>query len=148
MPTKYRLIIPFLILLATIIGLWLFAHEPRMAELVVGDETFTVEVVDTPSSRAKGLGGRESLATSTGMLFIFEEPDIYQFWMKDMAFSIDIAWINGDWCVVNIAHNVSPETFPDVFIPSEKSTFVLEVQAGVLASKNIGTTYCFQPPLI
>lgn len=148
MPTKYRLIIPFLILLATIIGLWLFAHDPRFVELVVGEEKFQVEVVDTPSLRAKGLGGRESLATSTGMLFVFEEPAIQTFWMKDMAFSIDIAWINSDWCVVNIAHNVSPETFPDTFVPSEKSTFVLEVNAGVLASKNIGTTYCFQPPLI
>lgn len=148
MSTRYRLIIPFLILLATMVGLWAFSHEPRMAKLMVGDEEFIVEVVDTPSLRAKGLGGREFLATSTGMLFLFEDPGIYAFWMKDMAFPIDIAWIDGDWCVVNIAHNVSPDTFPNSFVPSEEALFVLEVNAGVLAAKNVSISYCFQPPLI
>ncbi len=148
MSTRYRLVLPFLVLLGATIGLWLFSHEPRMTKLEVGGEEFTVEVVDTGRGRAKGLGGRESLATSTGMLFVFDEPGIYSFWMENMAFPIDIAWINNDWCIVNIANHVSPETYPDSFTPSEESTFVLEVNAGVLASKNIGTSYCFQPPLI
>jgi len=148
MSTRYRLIIPFLILLGATIGLWLFSHEPRFVPLKVGDEQFSVEIVDTPSSRAEGLGGRELLATSTGMLFVFQEPGIYSFWMENMVFPIDIAWINSDWCVVNIANRVSPDTYPDSFTPSEEATFVLEVNAGVLASKNIATSYCFQPPLI
>lgn len=148
MSTRYRLIIPFLILLGATIGLWLFSHEPRFVPLKVGDEQFSVEVVDTPSSREQGLGSRELLATSTGMLFVFPESGIYSFWMENMAFPIDIAWINSDWCVVNVANRVSPDTYPDFFTPSEEALFVLEVNAGVLASKNIATSYCFQPPLI
>ncbi len=148
MSTRYRLVIPFLILLGTVLGLWAFSHKPRVVPLVVGDEEFAVEVVDTPLSRAQGLGGREGLATSTGMLFVFEEPDSYSFWMKDMVFPIDIIWIDTDWCVVNVAYNVSPDTYPDHFTPSGKASFVLEVNAGVAASKNIDASYCFRPPLI
>lgn len=148
MSTRYRLIIPLLILLGATIGLWLFSHKPRTTRLVVGGEAFLVEIADTPQSWTKGLGGRELLATSTGMLFVFNEPDTYSFWMKDMAFPIDIAWIDSDWCIVNIANNVSPDTYPDHFTPSQKALFALEVSAGVLASKNIAVSHCFQPPRI
>ncbi len=41
-----------------------------------------IEVADTSQSRARWLGGRTSLASDSGMLFIFDKADQHKFWMK------------------------------------------------------------------
>ncbi|WP_321573387.1 DUF192 domain-containing protein [Georgenia subflava] len=55
---------------------------------------FTVEVADDAATQRRGLSGRTSLAAGTGMLFRFDEPATRTFWMPDMAFAVDIAWIS------------------------------------------------------
>ena len=87
---------------------------------------FNTIIVDTPESRQKGLGGRESLATSTAMLFVFDYPDKYGIWMKDMNFPIDILWLDKEGRIVHIEENISPETFPKTFFPLDESLYVLE----------------------
>ena len=42
--------------------------------------------------KRKGLSGR--VETNDEMLFVFEREDYYGFWMKDMNFPIDIAWLD------------------------------------------------------
>lgn len=92
------------------------------------------EVVDTPASRAQGLSGRKTLGEKEGMLFVFEQPGRYGFWMKDMLFPIDIMWINDDGIVVHVEGNVSPSTYavtdpPQTFINEPEARFVLELPA-------------------
>jgi len=89
-----------------------------------------VDVVATPDEQAKGLSGRSGLMEGYGMLFLFEKPDFYGFWMKDMLFSIDIIWIDKDKKVVHMEKSVSPETYPKSFVPSALAKYVLEVPAG------------------
>jgi uncharacterized membrane protein (UPF0127 family) len=43
----------------------------------------TVEVANDPVSRARGLKKRKMLTPSSGMLFVFPQPQILRFWMKD-----------------------------------------------------------------
>lgn len=83
-------------------------------------------VADTSETRQKGLGGRENLPDDTAMLFVFEKPDAYSFWMKDMKFAIDIIWINEVGRIVYMENNVSPNTYPKSFRPDSKSLYVLE----------------------
>ena len=64
------------------------------------------------------------------MLFVYDEPDIPSFWMKDMKFSIDIIWIDENNKVVGIEKNINPETYPQTFAPSRQILNVLEVNAG------------------
>ena len=96
----------------------------------IGDATLRVEVADTDQKRVQGLSGRPSLAKNEGILFVFEEPGRYGFWMKDMNFSIDIIWIGQDKKVVEIMNTIVPETFPEVFYSKEPIQYVLEVNAG------------------
>lgn len=148
MRTRHRLIVPLVVLAAAVGWLWWLANKPHVVELVLGDKSFAVEVVRTPTTRAKGLSGRDGLATSTGMLFVFPEPGIYPFWMKDMHFPIDIVWLDGDWCVVNITHDARPESYPDSYHPTHEALYVLEVNSGVIASQGVDIASCLQPPLI
>lgn len=93
------------------------------------------EIVDTPQSRAQGLSERKGLAEDEGMLFVFEHPGKYGFWMKDMLFSIDIVWISEDGTVVHVEHSVTPETYskntsPQTFINTPDAKYVLELASG------------------
>ena len=101
-----------------------------MKTLTIGNTTLQVEVASTLQENQVGLSGRVGLAPMTGMLFIFAEPNTHGFWMKDMRFSLDIIWADTQGKVVTILPNISPDTFPQAFHPSEPSLYVLEVPAG------------------
>lgn len=114
-------------------------HDMRLffriapGDVQIGRALFHTEIVSDPASRTQGLSGRAGLSENGGMLFLFPEPGIYSFWMKDMQFPIDILWIeNGK--VVFIAEDVRPprdsQEFPTVVSPHQAADMVLEVSAG------------------
>ncbi|MEK9200816.1 MAG: DUF192 domain-containing protein [Patescibacteria group bacterium] len=101
--------------------------------LSVGSSTFRVEIKDTPKERAQGLSGRTSLDEGHGMLFIFDKPDIYQFWMKDMRFPLDFVWIDNGQVVELIEDVPNPtkdDLIPQIITPTQKVRQVLEIPAG------------------
>ena len=102
----------------------------------IGKEVFSVLIADTSKKRALGLSGREELVSGKGMLFIFEKPGDYPFWMKDMNFAIDILWINENREIIHILENIEPDTYPESFSSPEKSLFVLEFPIGTV--KEVG----------
>lgn len=110
--------------------------------LLVNNVQLDVEIADTQSKRSVGLGGRQSLASDSGMLFEFSESKKYQFWMKGMKFPIDFIWIRQKK-VVDILKNISPpqpgqkdETLP-IYVPITEIDSVLEVNAGFVDGHNI-----------
>lgn len=94
----------------------------------IGEKEYVLERADTNEKRAKGLGGRETLCSSCAMLFIFDRPAQYTFWMKEMRFSIDIIWLLGDE-IVHIEHRVS-ENNQNLYTPERESNRVIELNAG------------------
>lgn len=106
--------------------------------IVFGDTTVFVEVADTSEERALGLGGRDSLPDSRGMLFVFATDGLYSFWMKDVPFSIDILWIDSRKRVVYVAERVSPESYPDAFVSPVFARYVLEVPSGFSREHGVG----------
>lgn len=115
--------------------------------VAVSGISIPVEVVQTSEAVRKGLSGRASLASDSGMLFIFSKPDIYQFWMPDMHFPIDIIWIN-DGKVVDIDAEVSnafDAAHPAFYRPKVPVQYVLEVNAGFAARQyiTVGSTITF-----
>ncbi len=111
-------------------------------EVCFSDKCFSVEIADSESEKELGLMNRESLAENKGMLFIFDEDGIYNFWMKDTLIPLDIIWINSDKEVVYIKENALPckNLFDEkdslkneqceTFIPDRKAKYVLEINAG------------------
>jgi uncharacterized membrane protein (UPF0127 family) len=99
-----------------------------------------IEIADTQAKRARGLGDRDNLAASSGMLFIFDSPTTAQFWMKGMRFPLDMIWISGD-TIVGFEQNVPAPTSPNqtlpIYSPTQKIDKVLEVNAGFVQSHGI-----------
>lgn len=111
-------------------------------QVKINDDVFIVEIADNKDERSKGLGGRQSLASGSGMLFIFVSPDKYQFWMKGLSFPLDFIYINGNE-VVDIIKNAAPPR-PDqsddqlpIYIPAVPVDKVLEVNAGTVDALDI-----------
>lgn len=101
----------------------------------IAGKEIKVEIADSEEKRNKGLSGRKKLGENDGMLFIFEITAQYSFWMKDMRFPLDIIWIDENKKIVAISENISPDTYPASFSPSDPVKYVLEVNAG-WAEKN------------
>ncbi len=58
--------------------------------------TLQVEIADTPEARNQGLMNRTEMAADHGMLFVFPEPQMLVFWMKDTKIPLDIAFFDKD----------------------------------------------------
>ena len=108
----------------------------RAAVRIGGDVTYAVDMAVTPGERQQGLSGRETMAQDTGMLFVFEEEEPLQFWMKDMRFPLDIIWIDGQCRLIDVAADVPtpPPNAENADIPRVQSPspaqYVLELNAG------------------
>lgn len=99
------------------------------------DDCFFVELAITEEQKEVGLMFRGYLEPDTGMLFIFDEPDYYSFWMKNTLIHLDIIWMNEDREIVYIEREAEPcRESCRVLSPSEKAVYVLEI-AGGLADK-------------
>jgi uncharacterized protein len=98
-----------------------------------------VEVVADPESRARGLMYRPSLAEDRGMLFLFPEPDVHSFWMKDTLIPLDMIWLDSERRVIAIERDVPPcEADPcPSYGPSAAALYVLELAAGGAAAHGI-----------
>jgi uncharacterized membrane protein (UPF0127 family) len=86
-----------------------YRHDTTIS---IGSNSISTEVAKTDDQKDKGLGGRDCIGTDQGMLFIFDKPATYPFWMKDMK------------------SNVSPASYPETFQNSAPAQYVLELKAG------------------
>jgi uncharacterized membrane protein (UPF0127 family) len=105
----------------------------RKAAVAISGEPFEALVADTDALRERGLGGFKGLGEHQAMIFVFDTPGDYAFWMKDMLFSIDMLWLDQDGEVVSFEESVSPQTYPRSFSPKGYSLYVVELPAGTLA---------------
>ena len=106
------------------------------------ESTISIEVADSAEKRSRGLSDRTSLASDSGMLFVYDKPSQYKFWMKGMQFPLDFIWILNDTIVdllPNIA-NPAPNTQTQdlsILAPTTQVNKILEVNAGFIAAHNI-----------
>ena len=126
---------------SVLVGTFLFYRTssllPATAEF--GGVSLNIEYALTEVEREKGLGGRESIESNYGLLFVFPEDQQYGFWMKGMLVPIDIFWLNDQGQVVSSELSVSPASYPHVFYPPERVRYVLEAAAGFAVAHAVAT---------
>lgn len=105
--------------------------------IVIGETVLRAEIVDEPLERSRGLSGRDEIKATEGMLFVWEKPDKYGIWMKEMNFPIDIIWIDEKSEVIYMKKNALPESYPEIFYPDKPAKYVLEVYSGFIEDHGI-----------
>ena len=101
--------------------------------VTINGRKFQVTVADSQKEQEIGLSETKSLPQEKGMIFLFEKPGFYSFWMKNMKLPIDIIYINNDQ-IVTIQSNVQPaknEESPIIYTSTEPSDKVLEINSGL-----------------
>ena len=81
---------------------------PRVAVVLPDKTVIHAERADTPATRQRGLMFRQALAPNEGMLFVFDRPGSYPFWMQNCIISIDIIWLDAQLRILSIAPSVPP----------------------------------------
>jgi uncharacterized membrane protein (UPF0127 family) len=104
---------------------------PEPLEVVSGEErhAFSVEIADTPEETSRGLMYRPEIAPDFGMLFLFPEPSIRSFYMRNTCASLDILYLREDGEIASIVRHAVP--FSERSLPSPGPVRgVLELRAG------------------
>lgn len=107
--------------------------------ITIDNQVFSLLIAKTDKEKEIGLSSKNDLPSNTGMIFLFDTPGMYAFWMKDMKFPLDIIYIKGDKIVTIINNLQNPTPNNDtwqIVKPIEASNLVLEINAGLAKKYN------------
>ena len=125
----------------TFLGAASLAHardEPQSLpkiQLAAGMHMIQAQVASTGPQRSIGLMFRKEMPLHEGMLFVFEEPSVQCFWMKNTLIPLSAAFIADDGTIVNI-EDMKPQSL-DSHCSKEPVRFVLEMNKGWFAKRAI-----------
>jgi uncharacterized membrane protein (UPF0127 family) len=104
-------------------------------DVVIGGETFRVEVARTAEQKRQGLMNRKSLGDREGMIFVYETDQNLAFWMKNTTIPLTLAYLSKDGRIMQI-EPLKPLSLKSVV--SERAVrFGLELPAGVLGELGV-----------
>ena len=109
---------------------------PTTRATVKGHE-LTIELATTPEARSCGLSLRDSLPANRGMLFVYAEPEILTFWMKNTRMPLSIAFIDAAGRVVSI-QKMDPFPTTTVYASPVPTLYALEVNQGWFEESGVG----------
>lgn len=95
-----------------------------------GRAQFSVELADTAEERARGLMHRESLAASSGMLFLYDRPQRLSFWMRNTRIALDMIFLDPRGVVQHVHERAQPLDETPIFGGSGLVA-VLEINGGL-----------------
>jgi uncharacterized membrane protein (UPF0127 family) len=104
------------------------AQKMERATLSVRGRPLVVEIARTDAQRAKGLMGRETLGWSEGMLFVFREDQVLNFWMKNTVIPLSIAFLDKSGKVTDIFDMIPYNEAP--VASSARCRYALETNRG------------------
>ena len=111
-----------------------------------GTARFTVEVARTPAEQARGLMDRQSMATSRGMLFVYDTPRTTAFWMRNTLIPLDMIFVDETGTVVKV-HTAAP--LDETPVPSGVPVVaVLEINGGLAETLGLGEGAELRSPLL
>jgi len=97
-----------LVCLLALVSAFLWSKVTHIRIFFPDGNTIIADLVKSEEDRARGLMFRKTLNEDQGMLFVFESEGLYSFWMKNMNFSIDILWLDGQKRIVHLEREVPP----------------------------------------
>ena len=89
----------------------------------------SLEIADNEQKRSYGLMNRKDINSNSGMLFIWKDRQIRNFWMKNTYFNLDIFFLNNQGEIIEIYKNA--KAFDETNIKSQNEVnFVVELKSG------------------
>jgi uncharacterized membrane protein (UPF0127 family) len=115
------------------------AEEPQTTlprvTLSAGMHQIEAQVAQNNDQRMTGLMYRKEMPQHEGMLFVFEQPSMQCFWMKNTLLPLTAAFVSDDGTIVNLV-DMKPQT-TDSHCSIKPVRYVLEMNHGWFARKGI-----------
>lgn len=93
-------------------------------------------IADTEAKRARGLMFAEPLEEDEAAFFVFPKEGQHTFWNQNVAFDLDLAFLDENGRVVHIAHMKAEDPTP-VGPPTDNVRYVVEAKKGALKKFSI-----------
>tara|TARA_X000000950_G_scaffold286174_1_gene394275 strand:+ start:847 stop:1293 length:447 start_codon:yes stop_codon:yes gene_type:complete len=95
-----------------------------------------VKVV-SDKAKTKGLMHRKrKLQNGQGMLFVYKKPQNISMWMKNTYIPLDVLFLNKDYIVEDIKHNMKPHNTKS-YRSKKKCKYAIEINGGESRDNNI-----------
>ena len=92
-------------------------------------QELSLDIADNELKRSYGLMNREDMKSNSGMLFIWKDRQIRNFWMKNTHFNLDLFFLNNQGEIIEIYKNA--KAFDETNIKSQnEANFVVELRSG------------------
>jgi uncharacterized membrane protein (UPF0127 family) len=135
-----------LILALVLVGLIVFvAAQPTLncapkrmnknlptVKMQIGNREFTLEVAADERTREVGLMNRKSMPEDHGMIFVFYDEHVMNFWMRETLIPLDIIYINRNGKVVCI-DQMEPLDERTPHGSKEPALYAIELNKGMAA---------------
>ena len=92
----------------------------------IGNKTYNCQIAKTEEEKKKGLMDIENLPVDEGLLFVWDDEDTREMWMKNTKISLDQIAIDGNDEVVMV-YTAQPED--ETLVPFPNAKYILEVNA-------------------
>ena len=113
--------------------------------LNAGMHLIQVQLAQDFEQRQIGLMWRKEMPQNEGMLFVFDQPALQCFWMRNTLLPLTAAFVSDDGSIVNLA-DMKPMN-DDSHCSKKPVRFVLEMNQGWFAKRNIQAGFKLSGPL-
>ena len=114
-----------------------------MGTVRIGDDVVTVEVAETAAEQQRWMTFRQDrLPLDTAMLIKHDTPDLYEVWMLNVEYNLDLIWFDESGDAVYIIKDAPPcenvvETVSCTYKPTQKALYVMASTSGFIDEHEI-----------
>lgn len=105
-------------------------------KVVIGGESFRIEVARTDEQKRQGLMNRRSIGDREGMIFVYETDQHLAFWMKNTTIPLTLAFLSKDGQIMQV-EQMKPLSLKSV-MSGRAVRYGLELPDGVLDELGVG----------
>ena len=111
-------------------GLASFERDSLVLRTAEGaEQSFDIELAESPEQQSQGLMYRRSLAADAGMLFVYRPARPVSMWMKNTLIPLDMLFIAEDGVIVKVVERTVPLSLTSIS-SDRKVRGVLELNGG------------------
>ena len=119
----------------------------EMKKIALNRKTILVEMAETERQHEHGLMLRKSLAKDHGMLFVFKNEEILNFWMKNTLINLSIGYFDKNKTLIDIQEmkamtSVMQQNFP-TYPSRAPAMYALEMTEGWFEKNKVLTGAVF-----
>ncbi|HEX2106117.1 MAG TPA: DUF192 domain-containing protein [Nitrososphaera sp.] len=109
----------------------------------IDNDVITVEIAETAAERQRWLTFRQDmLPFDTAMLIKHDQPDLYEVWMLNIEYNLDLIWFDENGTAVYMKENIPPcsnvvETISCTYKTTKPALYVMAATAGFIDAHSI-----------